>query len=347
MKSCFRWCRSFCGKVKEDILEDKTRLKGFRENWSGCVSAVCAYLACVAALIGFFVFYGLYIVKGGYPAQLEALKASGLDESITGGTVILMYRSFVGYLVFPMIGLSAMFAVVELFLRASVLRKSFMAVDLFLFVLSTGFLIFLAVYMDSPRTEWRDKVDLWMFQLMTRFRIEEFYKLEETLLLVSLGISVAAIVVFVILAQKKTVSRTLFAAVFSLGLLPLLLFVLENLLFIAFAIVFSVLLWVVLKIIVEIFLSGLHESGEGGASSKSVSKSTEKKKSSEKKEIRVIQIGNNQRIYIDEGNGFAAPMTKCVFTDTSFINHKYLCTLKELQSGQVKIMQGGKEIHVS
>lgn len=347
MKSCFRWCRSFCGKVKEDILEDKTRLKGFREDWPGCVSVVCAYLACMAALVGFFVFYGLYIVKGGYPAQLEALKASGLDDSITGGTVILMYRSFVGYLVYGLIGLSAMFAVVELFLRASVIRKIFMSVDLFLFVLSTGFLIFLAVYMDSPRTEWRDKVDLWMFRLMTRFRIEELYTLEQRLLSVSLGLSVAAIVAFVILAQKKTVSRTLFAAVFSLGLLPLLLLILENLLFIAFAIVFSVLLWVVLRIIVEIFLSGLNESGESGASPKSVSKPTEKKKNPEKKEIRVIEIANNQRIYIDEGNGLEAPMTKCVFTDTSFVNHKYLCTLKELQNGQVKIMQGGKEIHVS
>lgn len=347
MKSCFRWCRSFCGKVKENILEDKTRLKGFREDWSGCVSVVCAYLACMAALVGFFVFYGLYIVKGGYPAQLEALKARGLDDSITGGTVILMYRSFIGYLVYGLIGLSAMFAIVELFLTASVLRKIFMSVDLFLFVLSTGFLIFLTVYMDSPRTEWRDKVDLWLFQLMTRFQIEELYKLEQTLLSVSLGLSVAAIVAFVILTQKKTVSRTLFVAVFSLGLLPLLLLVLENLLFIAFAIVFSVLCWVVLRIIVEIFLSGLNESGESGATPKSVSKPNEKKESPKKKEIRVIQIANNQRIYIDEGDGLAAPMTKCVFTDTSFVNHKYLCTLKELQSGQVKIMQGGKEIHVS
>lgn len=347
MKSCFRWCRSFCGKVKENILEDKTRLKGFREDWSGCVSVVCAYLACMAALVGFFVFYGLYIVKGGYPAQLEALKARGLDDSITGGTVILMYRSFIGYLVYGLIGLSAMFAIVELFLTASVLRKIFMSVDLFLFVLSSGFLIFLTVYMDSPRTEWRDKVDLWLFQLMTRFQIEELYKLEQTLLSVSLGLSVAAIVAFVILTQKKTVSRTLFVAVFSLGLLPLLLLVLENLLFIAFAIVFSVLCWVVLRIIVEIFLSGLNESGESGATPKSVSKPNEKKESPKKKEIRVIQIANNQRIYIDEGDGLAAPMTKCVFTDTSFVNHKYLCTLKELQSGQVKIMQGGKEIHVS
>lgn len=347
MKLCFRWCRSFCGKVKESILEDKTRLKGFREDWSGCVSVVCAYLACMAALVGFFVFYGFYIVKGGYPAQLEALKASGLDDSVTGGTVILMYRSFVGYLVYGLIGLSAMFAIVELFSMSSVLRKIFMSVDFFLFVLSMGFLIFLAVYMGSPRTEWRDEVDLWLFRLMARFQIEELHTLHQILLLVSLGLSVATIVIFVILAQKKTVSRTLFATVFSLGLLPLLLLLLENLLFFVFAIVFSLLSWGVLRIIAEIFMSELNESEASGTSPRSVSKPTEKKKSAEKKEIRVIQIENTQRIYIDEGYGFGAPMTKCIFTDTSYVNHKYLCTLKELQSGQVKIMQGGKEIHIS
>lgn len=349
MKKCLELLRCLCAHIKNWICEDRERLKEFKKDWAGNIALCCSWLACAAAVIGFFVLYVMYIVQGGYPAQVQALKDGGMEGSFTGGTAVLMYRSFLGYLLYTLLILSAIFTAIEIFVTASVFRKIFMGIDLFLFALSIGSISFMAIYLDAPRSPWRDKVDLQMLGIMTRFGVQDYGTLINNILFIALFVFLAAFILFVIVSKKRTLSRIFVAAVISLGALPLLLLLLENLLFIGFAIIYAALFVAVLWYIGQAMMSGSQEVGNNGGSSGGASGShlTGKEKRAEQKDIRIIQVPAGQKLYIDERYGGGAPMTKCVFTDTATLNHKYLCTLKDLQTGNVKIMQGGKEIHVS
>lgn len=348
VKGCFKLLRGILGRLQEGIRVDVLRLKSFKDDLLSNASIACSYMACATAATGFFVLFTIYIVNGGYPAQIEAIKTHGMDSiegAFTSGTVPMMYQPVLGGIMLFLLSLSIVFMLVEYFLSSSVVKKIAMAVDLLLLAAFSAVFTVVVTFLDNPPKNANEGFSLWLTGILSSAAHEN----TEVLLLTPLALLAVTIIVLIVLADKRIVGRILISAVFSFGILPLTLLIIENLLIFVYVIIWSVCFYFVLMLIGSVLSSAMRESGEAAESApaESQQKSAGKQDKAGVSKARVVEIAANQKIYIDEGNGVAAPMTKCIFTDTSLVNHKFLCTLKDYQSGKVRIKRGGREINQS
>lgn len=340
------WKR-LCKGIYAGICDAIFWLKTFKEHPLRSFSVTCAYMTCVTAVISFIVLFIIFVSGGGYPAQIEAIKTFGIgsiESSFTSGTVPVMYQPVVGGIMLFFLSLSVVFMLVEYFVSSSVIKKIIMAVDLLLLtVFSTAFTV-LAMRMGSLGFKGSEDFALWLAGVMDLLHIKSV----EQILLILLAAVAVTVVILMVLADKKVLGRILILSILSFGILPLMLLLIENLLAFAYLIIFCICFCFMLMLIGSMLLSEMGESGTAAdaAPAGGVQKPTGKQKKTGADKIRVIEIAANQKIYIAEGNGMGSPLTQCVFTDTEFINHKFLCTAADFKSGKVKIMRGGKEISV-
>lgn len=331
-----------CHSVKNGVCDAKFWLKTFKEHPLRSFSITCAYATCVAAVISFIVLLVIFVAGGGYPAQIEAIKGiDSVESAFTSGTVPFFYRSAVGGIMLFFLSLSVLFMLIEYFVLSSVVKKIVMAVDLLLLAaFSTAFTV-LALRMGSLGLKGSEDFALRLERIE---RLLHVTNVEQVVLILMAAMAVT-VIILMILSDKKILSKILVSGILSFGILPLLLLLVENVLALAYIIIFCTCFCFVLMFIGM----ALRESGapEGAAPAENHQKSAEKHKNTKTEEIKVINIAANQKIYIDEGNGLGAPLTQCIFTDAEFVDHKFLCTVADLKCGKVKIVRGGKEISAS
>lgn len=340
----WRILKWLCHGVNRGVRDAIFWLKTFKEHPLRSFSIACAYATCVIAMLTFIVMFAVFVAVGGYPAQIEAIKTFGIDSvesAFTSGTVPFFYRSAVGGTMLFFLSLSVVFMLIEYFVASPVVKKIVMAVDLLLLATFSTAFTMLALHVGSLGLKGSEGFALWLEKVE---RLLHVTSVEQIMLILIAAVAVTVIILMV-LSDKKILSKILISGIFSFGILPLMLLLVENVLALAYVILFGICFCFVLMFI------GMAISGsgapEGAASAESHQKPAEKLKKMKTEDINVINIAANQKIYIDEGNGLGAPLTQCVFTDTAVMNHKFLCTVADFKCGKVKIVRGGKEISAS
>lgn len=235
--------------------------------------------------------------------------------------------------------LSLMIMIIDFYKTASAVRKVFASIILVLLAAVTVITVLTDLAISGKIGVNTVTVSL-LKRAIDAFDIEN----EATLILPPLGLLVVlAILLYLLIQRKRLFNRVIVAGIVSFACLPLLTLIAENLLALA-----AVTLFVIIVTVLIFFIGKLVSEELNNAASETVQKKSEVKseiaRATQKKEtvIRTVELDANVKLYVDEGHGFGAPMTKCIFADMPLLDHKFICTVKDFNEGKVIIKRGGK-----
>ncbi len=322
------------------------KIQLFLENPMQNASLCCSYLVIAVSAVVFVVALVIYSVHGGFQEQWRAIETD-IWHSFTWGTVSVFYKPVVVIPIVCLMALGFIFMMIDFYLSATVVRKVFGTIALSLIALSTAFICI---------TEFSPWVYNWLViifeKILPGHSLEDLFSVLLIVLLIVL--IVMSVLLIILLPEKSLLWHIVVAGVVAFAGVPLLVALIENILSL---IVIALLIGIVLIFFLPSLFSGNSSSVETDNSyhqpdsipdvqnarmnTESQRSSAAKKEKSEESDPKIIKVNPGDRLYLDEGEGFFAPMTTCIFIDTLFDSHKYLCTLQDLRDGKVEIWQNG------
>lgn len=337
---------SIVSKTRGIVGRDFRRIRRFRESPVESASLCCSYAACAVAAVGFIAAVVLFAVNGGYGEQIEAIKTNGaelIEKNFSGGTVSILYGPFVSGPVLGLMALSVALTLVDFYKTSSVVRKVFVSLTLALTAAAAVLLVLVdralsgKIGADTPVVS------------MLKWAVDTFGIGSEAGLILPplVSLVVLAILLYLQIRRKQLLDRVIAAGLLAFAFLPLLTLIVENLLALAAMVLVLALVMAVVLLVGKSVASGLSESGSGAAKKRPEAKKEKpaEVKAPQKEEPRTIEFEANIKIYVDEGLGFGAPMTKCIFADMPLRDHKFICTLRDFQDGKVIIKRGGQVLN--
>ena len=317
--------------IRTMISQTRDALRTYRSFPGQSLCVLLSSAGCVVSIVGFVIAIILFGTSGGYSRP-----DSGYGLSFTSGNVSLLCRGTVGTIAAICIIAGAVFLAIVSYKKVSPAKRIFMIADVTLMIIFMGMTaLYDAIFGYKIRLTDRQVEVLYSF-----FNIVD----RETLLNVLVWVSFLTIIIFAGLLffseMRWLLAHVCKAAIISFVVLPLLLLIAENIITLIAFIIISAVMWFGAAAMFD----GTASAGSAADSHAHARPKSEKKEVKKAPEARVIDVASGYRLYLEEGSGIGAPMTTCIFVDTTTINHKYLCTLKEFKEGKVIIKKGGIQI---
>lgn len=332
MKKFFRAVRKLLSGMKTQTVD---AIHTFRSNPIQNLSCILSSMTCVTSIIGLVAALIFYAVGGGYAAQIEAIRVYGVmsDNIYTAGNVTILTGGILGAIIRICLCIAFVLLLIVFFGKSRLLLR----IGGVIMLLIAGGAIALLLWLDAVA---HNKIKLEGRQLSFALKLlgdsddmTRFYFLGFVILA-----ALAVLLLFLALSECRQLTwHTLKAAIFSWAIMPLVLLFAENLIALVGFVLFCALLFAVLYFIFQAFADSNRQPSEPAPKPKA-----EHKQQPEEPKVKRIELPAGAKLYIDDGQGVGAPMTKCIFANTSVIDHKYICTYQSYRERKTIITVGGK-----
>lgn len=368
--------KEFVGNIKNSVCN----FKASPINNGGYLIPV---LIGAVALISSIVQYIRFIITGGYAEQVRLTKEAGLfggyEEKFTTGTTGLITAGIVGKILMCLFCIEIVLILIEYFRYSKKVQKILMLVSIGVFIaqgiFATVILNVVVKNIGDASMSVFDIPALWLVPL-----IQKTEGREKTMLIVCGVIAVAALLLFIMLLLLSLVCRwfvrnTAIALIFAKVVLPVIFWILQNVIPLVTGVVAIIITVVVLWLVFKFGLGALAGAGGESASVGNSSGSTyqrhaEKKESpkmqdeykktemrsvSEKKKADKAKYGSNCSYEADVKAMLGTALYKehtntynYVVRDNGVVA-KRICRVDELENGRFHIFdeKTGREIRSS
>ena len=333
-------------------------IKSFKDNPIENLGVLLPTLSVLTAIIGFIVAYILFIVQGGYATQVNVIKADGMrviSNAFTSGTTSIIYGNIVGTIIKLLFILEFVLMLGFFFIKVHIVKRVIMIVDLALTsLLSVAVVIFNGIY--TGQIKLTEGQEIKFTNVFNKLHSQS----DKTFFIVLTVICVLIIVSFLVLVltseSKWMLGYNCLAGIISFAIIPLILLLLENIIpLLAEIVVLAILGMIFWFILAGIGSPATSNSGSSRGSTSSGSRSgilgstslkMEKKEEKPKeKDVKVKNFSGNVRFYRGEGGcGFIVPQVDSIYFDGNLQEHKFVCTVKEYEKGEVIIMLNNKRV---
>lgn len=311
---------------KETLLDMICGIKEIRSNPIYGLGMLSSAMAIGISCIGAIVAYIIFCVQGGYQHQIEIIKNKDIDGAVTNGNVSIFYDGGMSIVLMLLIVIALLFAIIYFFMQETKKKKIIVLIDLIVAEWIVAFLV-------------NDNISSRFLNLVGNDRGE--YIVGAVLIL-----CVAVIVLFwyiMMHSESKRMFRCLYkVAIATYIIIPILLYLLENIITSVIYIVSIVLIGALLFFVFTAILGSESSGNSGNAKSSSKSKSEESEKAPQPK---VIEFSGNHKFYRGKGGyGISTPTDDCIYQDGELAQHSYVCTVDEYEKGKVIIMLNKKRV---
>lgn len=321
--------KRFFKLIGDIVTKTSYAIKDFHSDPIQNLAIILPAAACTISLVRSVVQYVRFLLSGGYTEQFEVSVKSGmfiadrLGSSLNDAGPIELCIGFclaVGFILL----------VICYWRKVNLQKRIFMAIAISLVGISAvGLFLFNAIY--------NGRIPIPPAGSLERLIVDKGGSvLHVFTALLALSVLLVCILIFI------TESRGLLAFVFkaillSSILIPLLFWVIENIVILVRTAIYLLIFAVVGGVGLFILVGSIASDG-GGTSSAPVSKQSKSSSQPTTAKIPERRFSGNVRFYVDEGEySILVPAGKCIFADTALDKHIYVCTLKDYKNGKFHI----------
>lgn len=326
MISSFRFISSMVQQVKGAV-------KGLKRDSILSLSVLLPAIACVISFIKCLVSYISFILSGGYAEQIDKIKSGSFMGDFStvslGALPNIWVIDLVGWLLL-LAGCALL--LIAYFKKEDLKKRILMIAGIFVAGISFALLVFLLAVYD-------DKINLSPDGLITDFLIG--IDMDKTILILFIvcAISILLTCILIFFTENRNILIFTFKAVLlSSVFLPIFFWVVKHIVTLAATAVVALIIFAVFHFMISSIGEG--GAGESGGSSAPIASRGTPEKTPEK--IPEARFEGRVTLFVDDGFGVLAPATKCIFAKNFWHDHKYVCTLKDFQSGKFRIYVDGK-----
>lgn len=343
--------------IKSIYERAKVSIRNFASDPINNLAVLIPVAIGVVALISGIVTYIMFIVNGGYVAQVDAIKKFGIfdgyDEKFTAGTTGMIFTGIVGKIIAVFVGAEFILMMTNYFRNSGKGKRIIMIVDLVLLTIQIVLIatIFWIAIGNIAIAEEAAYEEIKPFKVLTIN--------PKAVLITYAVITLVSIITFIVLVLITKECRwmmgyTALSLGFSYIVIPLLFLFLQNVIPLATGAVALVIVVAVIYFGFKIFLS---EDSEGGGSSSSSgssytsssSRSNNTYSASRKVEKapyqEVKKYDLNTTFWRDKGGyGVMVPMADCIYYKNAWGEKAYACTVSDFEKGKVAIINKGSRV---
>lgn len=330
--------------VYEDLVD---KIRGFRSDPVESLGFIIPYAIGLSALLVGIIAYIIFIVNGGYTAQIAAVEEYGIfagyDKKFTVGTTGMIFSGVGGIIIAALVALEFILIMTYYFIQGFL--PIVMGVDLGLITIQTITTVYLINKTIGvfPRSYLEMR---WVFEPFAEVGI-----IPEVALVVYGVIAVALIITFVFLLFqidecKSMVVYSAVSLVISYGAIPLLLLFLQNII----PLVTGLLALIIIVVVVVVLFYFISLGGNSGSDNTNYKSNNEESKREPSKPVEmaptqeVKKYNINTVFYVDKGDGLFEPCGPCIFYKDGFGFRQCVCSVEYFEKGKVAIVNKGVRV---
>lgn len=313
-------------EFKETLLDMICGIKEIKSNpiygLGMLSSAMTIGISCIGAIVAYIIF----CVQGGYQQQIEIIKNKDIDGAVTNGNVSIFYDGGMSIVLMLLIVIALLLAIIYFFMQETKKKKTVVVIDL----VCAGLL---AVFLLNE-------------SFFSRL-LDKFGKNNGNYIIGAFFVLGALIVILFWYVMMHSESKRMFRCLYKVAIatyiiIPILLYLLENIITSVIYIVSIVLIGALLFFVFTALLGSESSGNSGNAKSSNKSKSEEIERTPQPK---VIEFSGNHKFYRGKGGyGISTPTDDCIYQDGELAKHSYVCTVDEYEKGKVIIMLNKKRV---